>query len=141
MLSDSPESLSYSISSGSSPSSITSTSSDTLRRNRTSFSRRQLAALEALFSTNSYPNNFQREKIAAETGLNHSKIQVLLKHRHSFFQKQKVETIPFQHYFSGKLFFCTKVVFQQQLFQFLLNQCFQQQWKLSFKKKIDEQRA
>lgn len=46
------------------------------RRNRTSFTQEQLEVLEAAFKANTYPDQELRERIAAATKLDESKIQV-----------------------------------------------------------------
>lgn len=46
------------------------------RRNRTSFSAEQLEVLEAAFTANTYPDQEEREQIAAKTGLSEDKIMV-----------------------------------------------------------------
>lgn len=47
-----------------------------VRRNRTSFSSEQLEVLETAFKANTYPDQDERERIAAKTKLNEDKIMV-----------------------------------------------------------------
>lgn len=50
------------------------------RRNRTSFTAKQLEILEAAFKANTYPDQEGREKISHSTGLSEEKIMVMFNH-------------------------------------------------------------
>ena len=57
------------------------------RRNRTSFTSHQLDALELAFRTNRYPDGQARNKLADETKLSETKIQVWFSNRRARWRK------------------------------------------------------
>ncbi|VDN01951.1 unnamed protein product [Thelazia callipaeda] len=56
---------------------INSLKNGRIRRNRTSFSSKQLEVLEAAFNLNTYPDQDERERIALETNLSEDKIMAI----------------------------------------------------------------